>query len=380
VSGVSGVTGATGLRVDETLRRVLDEQGREVAAPPAVPDDDLLALHRQLLKMRLLDQRMLSLQRQGRIGFYGMATGQEASVTGSAYPLRKGDWVFHALRETGVCLWRGTSIQELVCQLIGNSGDVLLGRQMPMHFSDRKVNSVAWSSVIGTQLPHAMGAAYAAKLLRHDTVCVGYIGDGGTSSGDFHAALNFAAVWKVPAVFFCQNNQWAISVPLAAQTASSSIAVKAEGYGMPGLRVDGNDLLAVIAAQREAVDRARAGGGPTLIESVTFRMGGHSSSDDPTRYRDAALVELWETRDPLARFAAWLRGKGLLTDARIEQWTREINDEISAAVTAAESLPPPGIETIFTDVYAEMPAHLVEQMKYAQALGLGTRFEGAFPL
>jgi pyruvate dehydrogenase E1 component alpha subunit/2-oxoisovalerate dehydrogenase E1 component alpha subunit len=380
VSGVSGVTGATGLRVDETLRRVLDEQGREVAAPPAVPDDDLLALHRQLLKMRLLDQRMLSLQRQGRIGFYGMATGQEASVTGSAYPLRKGDWVFHALRETGVCLWRGTSIQELVCQLIGNSGDVLLGRQMPMHFSDRKVNSVAWSSVIGTQLPHAMGAAYAAKLLRHDTVCVGYIGDGGTSSGDFHAALNFAAVWKVPAVFFCQNNQWAISVPLAAQTASSSIAVKAEGYGMPGLRVDGNDLLAVIAAQREAVDRARAGGGPTLIESVTFRMGGHSSSDDPTRYRDAALVELWETRDPLARFAAWLRGKGLLTDARIEQWTREINDEISAAVTAAEALPPPGIETIFTDVYAEMPAHLIEQMKYAQALGLGARFEGAFPL
>jgi pyruvate dehydrogenase E1 component alpha subunit/2-oxoisovalerate dehydrogenase E1 component alpha subunit len=374
------VTDATGMRVDETLRRVLDEQGREVAAPPAVPDDDLLALHRQLLKMRLLDQRMLSLQRQGRIGFYGMATGQEASVTGSAYPLRKGDWVFHALRETGVCLWRGTTIQELVCQLIGNSGDVLLGRQMPMHFSDRKVNSVAWSSVIGTQLPHAMGAAYAAKLLRHDTVCVGYIGDGGTSSGDFHAALNFAAVWKVPAVFFCQNNQWAISVPLAAQTASSSIAVKAEGYGMPGLRVDGNDLLAVIAAQREAVDRARAGGGPTLIESVTFRMGGHSSSDDPTRYRDAALVELWETRDPVARFGAWLRGKGLLTEARIEQWTREINDEISAAVTAAEALPPPGIDSIFTDVYAEMPAHLVEQLKYAQALGLGTRFEGAFPL
>jgi pyruvate dehydrogenase E1 component alpha subunit len=373
-------TGVKGVTVDETLRRVLDEQGREVAAPPDVPDADLVALHRHMLKMRLLDQRMLSLQRQGRIGFYGMATGQEASVTGSAYPLRKGDWVFHALRETGVCLWRGTSIQELVCQLIGNSGDVLLGRQMPMHFSDRKVNSVAWSSVIGTQLPHAMGAAYAAKLLKHDTVCVGFIGDGGTSIGDFHAALNFAAVWKVPVVFFCQNNQWAISVPLAAQTASSSIAVKAVAYGMPGLRVDGNDLLAVIAAQAGAVERARSGGGPTLIESVTFRMGGHSSSDDPTRYRDATLVELWEKRDPVTRFSAWLRGKGLLTDALVEQWTREINDEISAAVTAAEALPPPGIETIFTDVYAEMPPHLVEQMKYAQALGLGTRFDGAFPL
>ena len=368
------------MNVDETLRQVLDEDGREVATPPPLPDADLLALHRHMLKMRLLDQRMLSLQRQGRIGFYGMATGQEASVTGSAYPLRKGDWVFHALRETGVCLWRGTSLYDLVCQLIGNSGDVLLGRQMPMHFSDRKVNSVAWSSVIGTQLPHAMGAAYAAKLLKHDTVCVGYIGDGGTSIGDFHAAMNFAAVWKVPMVFFCQNNHWAISVPLSAQTASSSIAVKAVAYGMPGVRVDGNDLLAVIAAQREAVDRARSGGGPTLIESVTFRMGGHSSSDDPTRYRDAALVQVWEKRDPVARFGTWLRGKGLLTDALVEQWTTEIQDELSAAITAAEALPAPGIETIFTDVYASMPPHLAEQLQYAQALGLGTRFEGAFPL
>jgi len=368
------------MNMDETPRRVLDDDGREVAAPPALPDADLRALYRHMLKMRLLDQRMLSLQRQGRIGFYGMATGQEASVTGSAYPLRKGDWVFHALRETGVCLWRGTSVQEIVCQLIGNSGDVLLGRQMPMHFSDRKVNSVAWSSVIGTQLPHAMGAAYAAKLLQHDTVCVGYIGDGGTSSGDFHAAMNFAAVWKVPAVFFCQNNQWAISVPLAAQTASSSIAVKAVAYGMPGVRVDGNDLLAVIAVQQEAVERARSGGGPTFVESVTFRMGGHSSSDDPTRYRDPELVKAWERRDPVNRYGAWLRGRGLLHDADLETWSAEIQDEISAAVSAAEALPPPPIESIFTDVYAELPPHLREQMRYAQALGLGTRFEGAFPL
>lgn len=368
------------MSVDETLRRVLDDEGREIAPPPVVPEADLRAMHRHMLKMRQLDQRMLSLQRQGRIGFYGMATGQEASVTGSAYPLKPTDWVFHALRETGVCLWRGTTVKEFVCQLIGNSGDVLIGRQMPMHFSDRKVNSVAWSSVIGTQLPHAMGAAYAAKLQGHDTVCVGYIGDGGTSIGDFHAAMNFAAVWRTPNVFFCQNNQWAISVPLTAQTVSSSIAIKAEAYGMPGLRVDGNDLLAVIAAMREAVDRARSGGGPTFIESVTFRMGGHSSSDDPTRYRDPELVRTWEKRDPVARFGTWLRAKGLLTDADVATWTAEIDAEISAAITEAEALPPPGIETIFTDVYAEMPAHLREQMRYAQALGLGTRFEGAFPL
>src|SRR5437773_6507522 len=285
--------------VDESLRQVIDDSGNTVGPVPDVPKDDLRALQRHMVRMRLLDQRMLSLQRQGRIGFYGMATGQEASVTGSAYPLRASDWIFHALRETGVCLWRGTTTRELVCQLIGNSGDVLIGRQMPMHFSDRRVNSVAWSSVIGTQLPQAVGAAWAAKLQKRDDVCVGYIGDGGTSIGDFHAAMNFAAVYRVPCVIFCQNNQWAISVPLSQQTASSSIAIKAVAYGMPGVRLDGNDLLAVISAMREAVDRARSGGGPTLVESVTFRIGGHSSSDDPTRYRSAELVEQWERRDPV---------------------------------------------------------------------------------
>ncbi len=365
---------------DETPRQVLDPEGRVVGALPDVGDDDLRRLHRHMVRMRLFDQRMLSLQRQGRIGFYGMATGQEASITGSAYPLRASDWIFHALRETGVCLWRGTTLQELICQLIGNSGDVLIGRQMPMHFSDRKVNSVAWSSVIGTQLPHAMGAAWAAKLQGRDDVMVGYIGDGGTSSSDFHAAMNFAAVEQVPLVVFCQNNQWAISVPLARQTRSTSIAIKAVGYGMPGLRVDGNDILAVISGMREAVDRARSGGGPTLVESLTFRMGGHSSSDDPTRYRDSETVKYWEARDPLVRFEAFLRGKGLLTDADLAAWAEEANAEISAAVTAAEALPPPAIETIFTDVYAEMPPHLREQMQHALALGHGTKFEGAFPL
>jgi pyruvate dehydrogenase E1 component alpha subunit len=367
-------------KVDEQPRQVLDHEGRVVGDVPAIPDDDLRALYRHMLRMRLLDQRMLSLQRQGRIGFYGMATGQEASVTGSAYPLLPTDWIFHALRETGVCLWRGTTIRELVCQLMGNSGDVLMGRQMPMHFSDRRVNSVAWSSVIGTQLPHAMGAAWAAKIRGTRDVCVGYIGDGGTSSGDFHAAMNFAAVFQVPCVFFCQNNQWAISVPIDQQTHSSSIAIKAVAYGMPGVRVDGNDLLAVIAAMREAVDRARSGGGPTFIESVTFRMGGHSSSDDPTRYRDPQLVQYWERRDPVARYEKWLRAQGRLADSDLERWTGEITEEIGAAITAAEALPPPPIESMFADVYKDMPRHIEEQMRYAVAMGEGQKFDGAFPL
>jgi pyruvate dehydrogenase E1 component subunit alpha len=360
--------------------QVLDPEGRLAGPDPAIPREELRRAFRHMLKMRTLDQRMLSLQRQGRIGFYGTATGEEAAITGSAMALRDTDWIFPALRQTGVALWRGTTVKEIVCQLIGNAGDVLIGRQMPCHFSDRRVRSVAWSSVIGTQLVHAMGAAWGAKIRKTDDVMMGYLGDGASSSADFHAAANFAGVFKLPIVFFCQNNQWAISVPLSMQTASESIAIKALAYGFPGVRVDGNDLLAVVAATREAVERARSGGGPTLVEAVTFRMGGHSSSDDPTRYREAALVGHWERRDPLARLRAWLTATGALAAGEEERWTQEQNDEIGAAITEAESFPPPPIESMFADVYKDMPRHLSEQMRYAVAMGEGQKFEGAFPL
>ncbi len=364
----------------DTLLQVLDPSGKRVGPAPEIPADGLKRLFRHMLKMRLLDQRMLSLQRQGRVGFYGTATGEEAAVTGSAYALRETDWVFPALRQMGVALWRGTTLEQIVCQLMGNRGDVLIGRQMPCHFSDRAVRTVAWSSVIGTQLVHAMGAAWAAKLQRRDDVMMGYLGDGASSSADFHAAANFAGVLRLPVVFFCQNNQWAISVPLSRQTASSSIAIKAVAYGFPGARVDGNDLLAVIAATRDAVDRARRGDGPTLIEAVTFRMGGHSSSDDPSRYRDPALVAEWERRDPLERLRAFLRTDGTVTADDEERWMQEIQAEIGVAIQAAESLPPPPIESMFADVYKDMPRQLAEQMRYAVAMGEGQKFEGAFPL
>jgi pyruvate dehydrogenase E1 component alpha subunit/2-oxoisovalerate dehydrogenase E1 component alpha subunit len=333
-----------------------------------------------MLRLRVMDQRMLSLQRQGRVGFYGTATGQEAAVTGSAYALAATDWIFPALREIGVSIWRGSTLKEVVCQLIGNSGDVLIGRQMPCHFSDRKVRSVAWSSVIGTQLVHAMGAAWAAKLQKKTDIMMGYMGDGASSSADFHAAANFAGVYRLPVVFFCQNNQWAISVPLAAQTASASIAVKALAYGFPGVRVDGNDLLAVIQATSAAVERARRGEGPTLVEAVTFRMGGHSSSDDPSRYRDPGQVTTWEMRDPLARLRTWLERDRVLQPADTETWTAEVNDEIGTAIREAEAYAPPAIETMFADVCRDMPPHIAEQMAYAVAMGEGTKFEGAFPI
>jgi pyruvate dehydrogenase E1 component alpha subunit/2-oxoisovalerate dehydrogenase E1 component alpha subunit len=257
---------------------------------------------------------------------------------------------------------------------------VLRGRQMPCHFSDRRVRSVAWSSVIATQLPHAMGAAWAAKLRKDDVICVGYMGDGASSTGEFHVAANFAGVMKLPVVFFCQNNQWAISVPLSRQTASESIAIKATAYGFPGVRVDGNDVLAVIDATRRAADRARRGEGPTLIEAVTFRMGGHSSSDDPTRYRDAALVGEWERRDPLVRYRVYLAAKGVAGPADETRWTEEFHTEVGTAIEEAEALPPVPLESLFTDVYRDPPWHIEEQRRYALAMGEGQKFEGAFPL
>lgn len=373
------MTPAAATSPTETLQ-LLDHEGKTTGTLPEIPDADLLRMFRHMLSMRVLDQRMLSLQRQGRVGFYGTATGQEAAITGSAYALRPTDWVFPALREMGVSLWRGTTVKEIVCQLIGNSGDVLIGRQMPCHFSDRKVNVVAWSSCIGTQLAHAMGAAWGAKLKRDDVVSVGYLGDGASSSIDFHAAANFAGVMKLPVVFFCQNNQWAISVPLKAQTASDGIAIKAAAYGFPGVRVDGNDLFAVVAATREAAERARRGEGPTLIEAVTFRMGGHSSSDDPTRYRESGEVSHWEKRDPIVRLRAFLNARGLVSDADEARWAQEFQDEIGAAITAAEALPPPALETLFTGVYKDVPWHIEEQKRYALAMGEGQKFDGAFPL
>src|SRR5581483_3667589 len=248
--------------------------------------DRLRELYKYMQLIRAIDHRMLALQRQGRIAFCGLTTGQEAAVVGSGAAVEKDDWVFPALREAGVALLRGFPVSRFFAQMFGNAHDVLKGRMQPMHFADRSVNQVSWSSCIATQLPHAVGAAYAMKLRKDGRVALGYLGDGATSEHDFHVALNFAGVWRVRCVFVCQNNQWAISVPFSKQTASDGVAVKAAAYGMPGVRVDGNDLLAVHAAVKEAADRARSGGGPSLVEAVTYRMSGHSSSDDPTRYRD----------------------------------------------------------------------------------------------
>jgi pyruvate dehydrogenase E1 component subunit alpha len=322
-----------------------------------------LEFYRALRRIRLLDERMQALQRQGRIGFYGTCTGQEAVPVALGFALQKTDWVFPALRESSVLLVRGFSLDTYLAQVFGNSADVLKGRQMPSHMSGRAAQVVSWSSCIGTQLTHAVGAAWAAKIRRENTVAVACLGDGATSSADFHSALNFAQVFGVPCVFVCQNNQWAISTPAARQTSSHTFAEKAHAYAMAAERLDGNDVCALYLAFQRAAERARSGLGPTFLECVTYRIGPHSTSDDPTLYRPDAEVAEWRTRDPIARLARQLRAENAL-DSRLERAVDdELNSELDAALVRVEAEPPPPRASLFDDVYAELPWHLLEQRK-----------------
>src|SRR5262245_60207710 len=264
---------------DESKARGLFQLLREDGAP--VDEQSLAGFDRALvrklfegmLRIRVTDARMMALQRQGRIGFYGEAMGQEAAVVGSAAVSQPDDWIVPALREAGVGLYRGMTLDSYIAQIFGNSADVTKGRQMPCHPCDREHHYVVMSSCVSTQVPHAVGVAMAMKLAGHrGKVCFGYMGDGGTSEPDFHVALNFAGVQKAPCVLICQNNQWAISTPGHLQTASETIAAKGIGYGVEALRADGNDVLAVYTAVKYAADRARRRDGPAFLALLTRRV------------------------------------------------------------------------------------------------------------
>jgi len=325
---------------------ILDSDGNlDTALEPELSAEDLRRLYRAMLLGRRLDERMLRLQRQGRIGTFAPIKGQEASQLGSVFTLRKTDWMVPSFRETAAMLWRGWPIEQILLFYAG----YLEGSQPAADQHDLPV-----CIPVATQLPHAVGLAYAAQYRGDDAVVMAYCGDGATSEGDFHEALNFAGVWHVPAVFVVQNNQWAISVPLKKQTHSRTIAQKALAYGFPGIQVDGNDVLAVYAASREAVERARDGGGPTLIECVTYRMGVHTTADDPTKYRSEEEVKAWERKDPLTRFGAYLEKKNLLEPGLDEQ----LEEEIAGAVRRFEAVPPPDPLAMFDHVWAELPPHL----------------------
>ncbi len=348
---------------------------------PDLSDEELIRLLTAMVRIRVTDNRLLNMQRQGRIGFYGTATGEEASVIGAFAGVKDTDWVLPALRQGGGLVYRGFPLELHVAQCIGNGMDILKGRQMPVHAASRKHNVVSWSSVIGTQLTHANGVAMAAKIKGDDIIVLGFLGDGATSSAEFHVGMNFAAVYEAPVVFLCQNNQWAISVPFRKQSGTPGVAEKAQAYGMPGERVDGNDVLAVMGAVREAAERARSGGGPTLIEALTYRQMGHSSSDDPTRYRDPDEVEEWMKKDPIDRMMVHLIEQGLWSPEQTTELEARIHDEVGAAIKKAEAAPPLTAEDVFTDVYADVPWNLKEQADAVRGRTADDRdWEGAFPL
>ncbi|MEO6597801.1 MAG: thiamine pyrophosphate-dependent enzyme [Planctomycetota bacterium] len=363
------------------LVRLLEDDGTvQKGKDPNLPKETLLFLYEQMVQVREFDRRMLMLQRQGRIGFYGPILGQEAATVGSIAALEARDWIFPALREGAAAMMRGLSLTEAINQLIGNGADRCKGRQMPCHYTFKEGNYYGMSSVIGTQISHAVGAAMAARIRGDDVVVLGYLGDGATSANDFHSGMNFAAVYQSPCVLLCQNNQWAISVPISKQSASETLAQKGKAYGMPYVRVDGNDVLAMYTVTKAAAERARAGEGPTFIEAVTYRRLGHSSSDDPTRYRDEAEVRLWEKKDPVDRFRAYLSNRELWSEAKETALKERIALVVNEAIAAAEKNAPPADETLVTDVYADVPAQLREQLAEVLALeGRGVN-EGAFPL
>jgi pyruvate dehydrogenase E1 component alpha subunit/2-oxoisovalerate dehydrogenase E1 component alpha subunit len=371
----SGPIGAGG------LVRVLEDDGTvQKGKDPQLPPATLLFLYEQMVQVREFDRRMLMLQRQGRIGFYGPILGQEAATIGSTAALEPRDWIFPALREGAAAMLRGLSLTEAINQLIGNGSDRCKGRQMPCHYTFKEGHYYGMSSVIGTQISHAVGAAMAARIRGDDVVVLGYLGDGATSANDFHAGMNFAAVFKSPCVLFCQNNQWAISVPISKQSASETLAEKGKAYGMPSVRVDGNDVLAVYTATAAAVARARAGDGPTFIEAVTYRRLGHSSSDDPSKYRDDAEVKAWEQKDPVDRCRRYLQRVGLWDDSKETALKERIAADVNAAIAAAEANPPPADATLITDVFAAVTPQLQEQLAEVLALQKQGKNEGAFPL
>ena len=367
-------------------QRILDDEGALVPGAVLPPIDRELALRmfRAMLLTRLLDTKMLVLQRQGRIGFVGTAAGLEAATIASGLAFAPQDWIFPALREGGVAVARGMPLIEYVGQMFLNVHDTSKGRQMNNHFQHAPTNFVSWSSCIGTQLPHAVGAAYAARIRGERTVMCAYLGDGATSSPEFHSAMNFAAVWKVPVVFVCIDNGWAISVPSSQQSAAPSFGSKAEAYGMPGVDVDGNDALATYRETKGAVDRARAGGGPSLVALRSYRMLGHSSSDDPTRYRENAEVEAWRRRDPIDRFERFLTGKGWLDGGGRAALERQLEREIDDAIDVNEKAPKMPLRALVEDVYREVTPQLRKEhdelVRVLDRFGDPAALEGKFPL
>lgn len=353
--------------LDGKMYQVMDEKGKIVKEDevPDLEDDELLYLYKTMLYTRIIDEKAVSYQRQGRMLTYAPNTGQEATQVGSAYPMEKGDFLVPAFRELGAWLVRGVPLHNIYLYWYGNEW----GSHMP-----EDVNVLPVSIPIASQFSHAAGIGMANNIKGEENVAVAYVGDGGTSHGDFHEGLNFAGVYNAPVVFIIQNNQYAISVPRKKQTKSETLAQKAIAYGIEGIQVDGNDIFAMYNATKKAIDKAREGGGPTLIEAYTYRMGAHTTSDDPSKYRTDEEVEPWKVKDPLARFGKYLKEKDILDDKWIVETREELEDEVTEEFLKIEEDGDTKVEDIFKYQYESMPPNLEEQMNdYLEFLEGGSK-------
>ncbi|KAL6906187.1 hypothetical protein ACP4OV_003788 [Aristida adscensionis] len=344
--------------------RVLDDDGRTISGSvfQEVSKELALKMYSDMVTLQIMDTIFYEAQRQGRISFYLTSHGEEAINVASAAALTNDDIVLPQYREPGVLLWRGFTLQEFANQCFGNKLDYGKGRQMPIHYGSNRLNYFTVSSPIATQIPHAVGAAYSLKMDKKDACTITYFGDGGTSEGDFHAALNFAAVMEAPVIFFCRNNGWAISTPTSEQFRSDGVVIRGQAYGIRGIRVDGNDALAVYSAVHAAREMAVAEGRPILVEALTYRVGHHSTSDDSTKYRPVDEIEHWRTaRDPISRYRKWVQGNGWWSDAEESKLRSKVRQELLQAIQVAERTPKPPLSELFTDVYDEIPSNLREQ-------------------
>lgn len=334
--------------------RILDDNGKVISEKhmPVIPDDQLIKAYHDMLFARTADHMTVSYQRQGRIYTYPPNYGQEAIHGAAAMVMRHDDWLVPAFREMGAWLAKGATLKDIFLYFMGYE----VGNSWPGAH-----HLLPIAVPIASQLPHATGIGYAIKYKKLDEVVFAFVGDGGTSEGDFHEALNFAAVWKVPVIFIVQNNQFAISVPFRMQTASDGIAIKSAAYGMPGVQVDGNDFFAMLRTLQEASEFCRAGKGPVLIEAVTYRKGAHTTSDDPTKYRSKEEEEMWDKRDPMSRLKSYLIGRNLINPEEEEKLESQFRLEVDRIFVEAENQPASPLEDVFRFMYAEMPDDLRKQ-------------------
>ncbi len=331
--------------------QVLDEEGNLLGAMPDLSTERLLSLYRAMQLARAFSNKVIALQRQGRATTFGSLAGQEATAVGLAAPLQPQDWLATSYREIASLMVKGVPMETLLYCFRGYT---------PANWP-HDAHCLPFQIVIGTQLLHAVGMAMAARIAGDPAVAVGVCGDGATSEGDFNEALNFAGVFQAPVVIVVQNNGWAISMPRHRQSAAPTLAARGIGFGVPSALVDGNDILAVYEIMQQAVERARSGQGPTLVEAITYRIGAHTTADDPTRYRTPAEVETWQKKDPLVRFQKFLVKRDLLSDELNRQISAELEEEINEAVRIAEAMPPMAPDSFFDYTSASLSPRLQAQ-------------------